>query len=165
MNTLPKDILGIILAKCDTFKDYCSWSLVNTKWHNKISVGIQNILTTILNGDIGRMVGLKHFDRFYLGHPNQLVNNQYTIEGPTNTLFFLYWGSSSVVKSIEYYHLNELVHEMKKESDWTTDHAYWYGSKMPNISSVGYVCVKVVGVVDRIVLHFKEFAPILIAIN
>ncbi len=163
MNSLPKDILGLILTYCDTFDDYCSWSLVNTEWHNKISMGIQNILTTILNSDIKRMVGPTDFDRIYLKYPNQIVNNKYVVEGPTNTLFFIYWGSSSVISKIEYYHLNELVSEMKKESDWTTAHAYFYGSKLPNSSSVGYVCVKAIGKVDKVVFNFNQFNPILIA--
>lgn len=167
MNTLSnKDVIGLILSYCDNYKDYRSWSLVSKRWNSKIRNGIENILNTTLTHDIKRMVSQNKFQRIYLPDPV----NQYKIEPSTNhfnTLFFYCWGPSFNVTllHIDFFEGFELVHRMTGHREWTLDHAYWYGTKLPNDNGVGYVCVKAIGKIDRIVITFKQFNPILIATN
>ena len=167
MNEISNDVLGLILSYCDSHKDYCSWALVSKQWKSKIELGIKNVLNTTLSKDINRMVGNHWFQRIYLS--NNPVN-QYTITPPTNyfnTLFFYCWGPSFDVslRQIDFFEGTELVHRMTGHREWTLDHAYWYGSKLPSNDGVGYVCVKAIGKIDKIVITFNHFTPILIAVN
>lgn len=163
---LPNEMICHILNYCDNYEDNYNWSLVCKTWSNLMKDPTKQVLMKQLRNDIINMApesNINSYKFIYIKSKIQMI----VIRSETNfnSLFFICAGDKIHIQDkIELYDDKVCVGVTVKQT--VNYYPYYYASIIPTHKNVGYICVPVVGDINKIVIKFGEmFSPILILTN